>query len=168
VSLNQGTNSGVDSQWKNDYFESVEHLPIFVYGTLQRGECRATLWPCVPTRVETAFTRGRLFDLGPYPALLPGEDLVRGELWHVAKADFPRTTHTLDAIEGYLQPDQPDWYVRKTTDCYPGEPSAADSTTRAWVYYFASPDRLAVKTVVPVGTLGYAWWKRGGPVGPDD
>src|SRR5438093_3247250 len=47
-----------------------EALPVFVYGTLKRGEERARCWPRSPERVVPATTQGRLYDLGTYPALV--------------------------------------------------------------------------------------------------
>lgn len=55
------------------------HLPIFVYGTLKRGEEREAMWPRWPVRVEAATTLGILYDIGPYPALAAGDDVVEGE-----------------------------------------------------------------------------------------
>lgn len=55
---------------------------VFVYGTLLRGlryhgilTGAAFLGP--------AHVHGRLFDLGPYPALWPGPDRVQGEVYRV-------------------------------------------------------------------------------------
>lgn len=48
---------------------------LFVYGTLKRGQCRETMWPRPPVSVRPAFIRGRLYDLGPYPAIWCGDCL---------------------------------------------------------------------------------------------
>ena len=61
---------------------------IFVYGTLKRGEVRETSWPRQPVSIEWGTLAGRLHDLGPYPALVEGEDKVLGELWQVEPADL--------------------------------------------------------------------------------
>ena len=55
---------------------SITPILVFVYGTLKRGEARARLWPRKPQAVEPATVRGTLYDLGDYPALVPGDDTV--------------------------------------------------------------------------------------------
>jgi gamma-glutamylcyclotransferase (GGCT)/AIG2-like uncharacterized protein YtfP len=89
---------------------------IFVYGTLKQGEVRAPLWPHPPQRIEAATTRGRLYDLGPYPAMVEGDDLIAGELWHIAPEHLEETLTTLDRIECCNQGGV-DLYVRKTIAC---------------------------------------------------
>jgi gamma-glutamylcyclotransferase (GGCT)/AIG2-like uncharacterized protein YtfP len=90
----------------------VEHLPFFVYGTLKTGEVRAGRWPHQPQKVEPATTRGVLYDLGPYPALTDGGDVVLGELWHITLEHMPETLAVLDRIEGFGVTEV-DLYVRR-------------------------------------------------------
>jgi gamma-glutamylcyclotransferase (GGCT)/AIG2-like uncharacterized protein YtfP len=132
---------------------TIETLPIFVYGTLQRGECREKMWPRSPLRVETAFVRGRLYDLGPYPALAPGDDLVRGELWHIAAADLPETLAALDAIEDYADSDD-DLYKRAIVECRDERGRAC----RAYVYLFAKTKMLQDDSIVSPGPEGDCHW----------
>jgi gamma-glutamylcyclotransferase (GGCT)/AIG2-like uncharacterized protein YtfP len=73
---------------------------VFVYGTLKRGQCRAHRWPASPLRVFEAWTRGYLLGRQDYPALTPGGQRVRGELWVFALDDVPRVLEVLDQIEG--------------------------------------------------------------------
>ncbi len=77
------------------------HLPIFVYGTLKRGERRESNWPHLPERIEPATVPGELHDFGPYPGLTPGQHTVLGELWFIASDHMHRTLQVLDAIEDY-------------------------------------------------------------------
>jgi gamma-glutamylcyclotransferase (GGCT)/AIG2-like uncharacterized protein YtfP len=72
---------------------------VFVYGTLKRGEVRARSWPRLPLKVDPATVRGTLFDLEAYPALVEGNQIVAGELWHFAPDDIPETLAVLDMIE---------------------------------------------------------------------
>ena len=60
---------------------------VFVYGTLQRGEALSHLWPHAPVAVVPAIVPGRLHDLGPYPALVAGADLVACLLYTSDAAD---------------------------------------------------------------------------------
>jgi gamma-glutamylcyclotransferase (GGCT)/AIG2-like uncharacterized protein YtfP len=76
---------------------------VFVYGTLRRGEindlavaaARAGL--AVPRYVGTASVRGRLYDFGDWPGLLPAAQgaLIAGDVYCVDPALLPM----LDAIE---------------------------------------------------------------------
>lgn len=73
---------------------------LFLYGTLRRGERSHDqlglggrlrfLMPCL--------ARGRLYDLGPYPAFVPGEAVVHGDLFEAADASV---IADLDAFEEY-------------------------------------------------------------------
>lgn len=85
---------------------------VFVYGTLKRGQCREDLWPRAPVSVAPAWTLGSLFDLGPYPALLGGNDRVLGELWSFEPSEMPAVLAVLDQIEGTNQPGQSNEYDR--------------------------------------------------------
>ncbi|MFY7968834.1 MAG: gamma-glutamylcyclotransferase family protein [Pirellulaceae bacterium] len=73
---------------------------FFVYGTLQRGHLRQSAWPLPPDRIEPAMVRAVLYDLGPFPALLEGDDWVAGELWHYQPNHLPRVAQALDRVEG--------------------------------------------------------------------
>jgi gamma-glutamylcyclotransferase (GGCT)/AIG2-like uncharacterized protein YtfP len=89
---------------------------IFVYGTLKQGGARCGLWPHPAQRIAPSRTRGQLYDLGPYPALLPGDDWVLGERWQIAPEHVARTLQVLDDVEGHA--DQPDdLYVRGVVTC---------------------------------------------------
>ncbi|HEX5104323.1 MAG TPA: gamma-glutamylcyclotransferase family protein, partial [Pirellulaceae bacterium] len=101
-------------------------LPIFVYGTLQRGPCRERCWPRQPLRVESARVRAALYDLGPYPALVASDDKIAEELWQLAEGDLPVTLAELDRVEGYAgQID--DLYRRATISC-----QTASGSVEAW------------------------------------
>ena len=114
-----------------------DSIYVFVYGTLQRGQKRAAMWPCTPLWITRATTRGRLYDLKRYPALVEGEDCVAGELWEIAADDVARTLEALDRIECFGQ-DDVDLYVRRTTNCemYDGHSVVAEA------YFFAHPEEL--------------------------
>ncbi|MFN3191186.1 MAG: gamma-glutamylcyclotransferase [Aureliella sp.] len=76
---------------------------FFVYGTLKTGQVRENNWPVKPLRVECAWTLGRLYDTGPYPALLQGQDRVAGQLWSFDPAALAQVVQRLDEIEGTNQ-----------------------------------------------------------------
>ena len=94
--------------------QMVQH--IFVYGTLKTGQLREDCWPHHPLVIEKATVRGQLYDLGSYPALRPGDDIIEGEAWKLAELDLPETLSVLDEIEGFY--DSPrDLYKRVTIEC---------------------------------------------------
>ena len=96
----------------SDHAVNVETTDFFVYGTLRRGECRESCWPCDPLAVQIAYVRGALFDLGPYPGMIPGDDWIEGEIWSFGSEDVGTVTFVLDEIEDYNQPGQDNMYER--------------------------------------------------------
>lgn len=129
---------------------------VFVYGTLKRGQCRARYWPRAPRAVESAVIRGRLYDLGPYPALGPGDDIIRGELWRFAADDMAETLHVLDEVEGATQLGSA-YYRRVVVACRLDD----GRSFPAFAYEFADPARLADKPIVPPDAGGECCWSGG-------
>ena len=130
---------------------------IFVYCTLQQGEVRARFWPRPPQAILPARVPGTLYDLGPYPALVPGNDWVRGELWVLAEEDLEETLRVLDRVEGYAQPGERDWYRRDVIECI-----LADGTRRqAFVYYHARPEEIRHHPRVMPDSDGVRHWPTG-------
>jgi gamma-glutamylcyclotransferase (GGCT)/AIG2-like uncharacterized protein YtfP len=115
---------------------SSQPTSIFVYGTLMRGRSRERCWPHAPLAVEPATARGTLYDLGPYPAMIAGSDLVAGELWSIAPEHIDETLRVLDAVEGYAGRDS-DLYRRVVFDC-----EVSEGVMQAWMYHYARLDRL--------------------------
>ncbi len=83
---------------------------VFVYGTLLQGlERHELLAKARPLGLALA-ANVSLYDVGEYPALIPGEDEVVGELYEVDA----QTLSVLDEVEAY-RPSQPEasLYVRQ-------------------------------------------------------
>ena len=76
---------------------------VFVYGTLKQGQCREACWPLPPQLVRHAWTLGELYDTGPYPALIPGSDMIAGEIWSYPEHQEATVLQRLDQIEGTNQ-----------------------------------------------------------------
>lgn len=89
---------------------------VFVYGTLKRGQCRDRAWPVAPQNVRPAFVRGILWGRDDYPALLPGDGLVLGELWRFAPGDMAIVLTKLDEIEGTEGNSPHDLYHRREVE----------------------------------------------------
>lgn len=101
---------------------------VFVYGTLRQGECyhhylkdSELLGTCESTP-EFA-----LFDLGPYPAVIPGQKSIQGEVYWVSDD----TLAQLDILE-----DVPVEYRRETTPTPFG---------LAWIYLYQQTVELDVE-----------------------
>ncbi|MBI2480460.1 MAG: gamma-glutamylcyclotransferase [Planctomycetia bacterium] len=140
------------------FIEAIYKMPpcieaIFVYGTLQRGEVRERCWPRKPVRIEWATIRGQLRDLGEYPALVDGEDLILGELWHIAKADMTATLATLDVVEWFGQDDH-DLYTRETVTCR----TLAGEEQPAYTYRYARLADVALSPIIIPGPDGFCHW----------
>ena len=132
-------------------------LAVFVYGTLKRGQVREGCWPRQPLRVMPAETRGRLHDLGPYPALIPGPDRVKGELWFLAETDVAETLRVLDEVECYGIEDV-DLYVRRVVECRTLDD---DQWHSAYVYFLADESYARRHPAVSTRADGLAEWPPG-------
>lgn len=108
---------------------------LFVYGTLRRrcGHPMAKFLAEKGTFISEAKTRGRLFDLGRYPAAVPttgADEWIFGDLFALDDA----VLSALDDYEGVESP-QPSYFGRAiATITLPD--GAAES---AWVYWFHGP-----------------------------
>ena len=129
---------------------------VFVYGTLKQGEERAEAWPRSPRTRQRATTRGILFDLGPYPAMLPGNDLVGGEFWEITAQDMPVTLQVLDHIEGYNQGGA-NLYERRVIACH----LETGKTVSAYTYFLAQSDMTHALDKIAAGSDGIHRWRRG-------
>jgi gamma-glutamylcyclotransferase (GGCT)/AIG2-like uncharacterized protein YtfP len=133
-------------------------LAVFVYGTLQRGHCRQACWPHPPRQVQPATARGRLFDLGAYPALVPGDELVLGELWHFGPEQIDATLDALDRIEGY-DAGPLALYTRQVVVCY----DRAGGSCRAHAYLYARHEDLRHAARIRPNADGLCVWTARGP-----
>ncbi len=126
---------------------SLEH--VFVYGTLKRGQCREGCWPRAAAMVRPAWTLGRLLDLGPYPALVAGNDRVRGELWSFASNDMPLVVCRLDQIEVTNQPGLVNEYDRIHVVVYMDDGQALS----AYAYRYSAHQPTEGRSVVLANTM---------------
>jgi gamma-glutamylcyclotransferase (GGCT)/AIG2-like uncharacterized protein YtfP len=132
---------------------AVRH--VFVYGTLQRGECRERYWPHGPVRIDHATIRAALYDLGPYPAIGSGDDAVRGELWEIAAEHVEETLRVLDEVEGYWQLGD-DLYIRRLVTCRADDGREVE----AWTYYYGNEAKLLQLARVEANQAGEVLWRQ--------
>lgn len=122
---------------------------LFVYGTLQQGECRAHLLKdCLAEPVRAGRVRGRLIDLGGYPGLLPttSTEWVYGELLTVT--DIEDTLFELDQVEGFAGHGKENLYDRVLITV-----ETQQEQYLAWVYSYSTPPD--VLRLIPSGD-----WRR--------
>jgi gamma-glutamylcyclotransferase (GGCT)/AIG2-like uncharacterized protein YtfP len=126
---------------------------LFVYGTLRRG-CWNDIARIAPTAsyAGKAQLRGRLFDLGTYPALLlDGQaDLADGELYRVpADAWGP-----LDDLEQPVSKERPDGEYFKLVV---GVTLPDGSVSEAWTY---AANAQALKLDAPIAESDWIAYAR--------
>ena len=110
---------------------------LFVYGSLRSG-FKSPVYEYISrffTFAGDAKVKGKLFDLGEYPAAVPSEDdsFIYGELY-IAKnpAEFSWAIGQLDDYEGMnVEEGETPLYLRKISTVY-----VNDQTADAWVYWY--------------------------------
>jgi gamma-glutamylcyclotransferase (GGCT)/AIG2-like uncharacterized protein YtfP len=112
---------------------------VFVYGTLQQGQCRHRLWPAVPLSIEQAWVHGALFDGPEYPAMTAGDDRVLGQVWTLPESEMERVLIELDKIEGTNQAGQQDLYRRVLIETWIPEDQPL---VTAYTYLYATDPTL--------------------------
>ena len=120
--------------------------PLFVYGTLRRGGSNniARLVPGAAFIAEASM-RGKLFDLGDYPAMLVDETAgwVAGEIYAVPASGWP----VLDALEEIVTPERPHgYYFRVGANARLG-----DATLVSCEVYVANPATLRLTRQIEHG-----------------
>ena len=110
---------------------------LFVYGSLRSG-FRSPVYEYISrffTLVGDAKAKGKLYDLGDYPAAIPvSEDFfILGELYTIKnEQEFSWAMAQLDDYEGLnVEANEERLYQRKITDVF-----INDLVTTAWVYWY--------------------------------
>ena len=104
----------------NEYFS---HRKVFVYGTLMRGEANHHFLQDSTCLNKATISGYDMYNLGWYPAIKPGDNLIIGELYQVPLDDMP-SIDMLEA-EGRLYTKK----CERVTD-------AEGKTTFAFVYVY--------------------------------
>ena len=110
---------------------------LFVYGSLRSG-FQSPAYDYIRryfTFFAEAKVKGKLFDLGPYPAAVPVQEdaYIKGELYNLAnEKEFSWAFAQLDDYEGvFADPPGKPLYRREITDVY-----VNDAIVPAWVYWY--------------------------------
>ena len=101
---------------------------LFTYGTLKRGfQNHHRIFGGYDIKITPAWTYGKLYDLGCFPALTQGNNKVYGEL---IEFDNLEILNRVDYLEGFRCVNHPhNYYERREVDVFVG-----DDTVKAWVY----------------------------------
>jgi len=118
---------------------------LFVYGTLKAsfGNYRAIESEVISK--HSSRTQGILVNLGPFPAMIPGEGWVEGKLLKVHSNVIKIT----DQIEGYRGKKEASLYHREMVTCHLDDGTCVD----AWTYFYAKPGQLEDRPRCEVGEL---------------
>jgi gamma-glutamylcyclotransferase (GGCT)/AIG2-like uncharacterized protein YtfP len=116
--------------------ESSRQL-LFVYGSLRSG-FNHPAYSYISTHftlVASARVKGKLYNLGDYPAAIPTEDehYIMGELYSLKEEqEFSWAIAQIDDYEGVNpEPGEAALYRRALTSVY-----FNDQTTNAWIYWY--------------------------------
>jgi gamma-glutamylcyclotransferase (GGCT)/AIG2-like uncharacterized protein YtfP len=110
---------------------------LFVYGSLRSG-FRSPAYEYISryfTFLGDARVRGRLFDLGTYPAGIKSNDnkFIVGELYRITnESEFSWAIGQLDDYEGVsVESDEVQLYKRELTEVH-----FKNTITPAWIYWY--------------------------------
>lgn len=113
------------------------HQQLFVYGSLRSG-FNHPAYAYISTHftlLGSAKVRGKLYDLGDYPAAIPtSEDIyIHGELYQLKEEqEFSWAIAQIDDYEGVNpEPGEAALYKRELTTAY-----SKGQTTMAWIYWY--------------------------------
>ena len=114
--------------------QTVEYLPVFVYGTLkptaQRSNHNFTLIEHAITGQQPGSISGYdMFSTGMFPYVVPGDGTIQGEIITLDERRYAGVMRALDVLEGH-----PHHYVRMEV---PIE-TATGETVRCWMYVAAA------------------------------
>ena len=115
----------------------IEIYQLFVYGSLRSG-FRSPAYEYISRFFDFAGegkVRGKLFDMGSYPAAIPSNDnsFITGELYRIKKAEeFSWAIGQLDDYEGVsVEADEVQLYRREMAEVY-----IDGKLTHAWIYWY--------------------------------
>jgi len=110
---------------------------LFVYGSLRSG-FRSSAYEYISSYfnfIDDAKVKGKLFDMGSYPAAIPTDDnsFITGELYCIRdEGEFSWAIGQLDDYEGVnVESDEIQLYRRELTEVF-----IAGNSIPAWIYWY--------------------------------
>ena len=130
-----------------------QHIfPLFVYGSLMSG-FKSPAYEYISrffNLTGKAKVKGRLYDMGEYPAAIPASDdvFIQGELYQVKnEAEFSWAIGQLDDYEGITpEPGEEPLYRRELASII-----IDDKTVTAWIYWYNGS--IAGRPAIPSGDV---------------
>jgi gamma-glutamylcyclotransferase (GGCT)/AIG2-like uncharacterized protein YtfP len=129
-----------------------EVFQLFVYGSLRSG-FRSPAYEYISKHfdyVGEGRVKGKLYDMGSYPAAKPMEDehFIIGELYTARQpSEFDWAIGQLDDYEGTSgESDEATFYRRDLADVF-----IANKTVPAWIYWYTGD--ISGKPEIPSGDL---------------
>lgn len=125
---------------------------LFVYGSLRSG-FKNPVYEYISsffTVVAEARVKGKLFDMGSYPAGIPTHDntFITGELYQLNReSDFSWVIGQLDDYEGVnVESDEMQLFRREIAEVFIG-----NEITHAWIYWYNG--EVSGKPIIESGDL---------------
>jgi len=125
---------------------------LFVYGSLRSG-FKSPAYDYISrffSLVGNASVRGKLIDMGEYPAGIPSteEEFIQGELYTIKdQNEYSWAMGQLDDYEGVLvEAGEPQIYRREVTEVI-----CNGSTSKAWIYWYNGD--TSGRTVIASGDI---------------
>lgn len=111
---------------------------LFVYGTLRNSRIKDAvpeIAPYIKVR-QKGFVRGKLFDVGSYPAAIPYKNSgkkVYGEILEIDNSKLEEVLRILDEYEEYSPADKKSsLFVRDAVNVNTND----DKRLKSWIYWF--------------------------------
>src|SRR5687767_13073244 len=131
---------------------------LFVYGSLRSG-FRSPAYEYISrffSFIGEAKVRGKLFDMGSYPAGIPTNDncFITGELYNAkGENEFSWAIGQLDDYEGVsVEPDEMQLFRRELTEVLINPQEGTDNqVSHAWIYWFNGD--VSGRTLISSGDL---------------
>jgi gamma-glutamylcyclotransferase (GGCT)/AIG2-like uncharacterized protein YtfP len=95
----------------------MKKTPVFVYGTLREGfgNYMRILKGKASEPQKATLDGFEMYSVGGFPAIMPGEGQVIGEVMYLNEDQYERTMLNLDGLEGYYpQRENYSMYLRRT------------------------------------------------------
>lgn len=119
-------------------------MRLFFYGTLMSGETRSHVLRGLARDPVPATISGDLYDVGHFPALVPGGGRVAGEVFEVLPGREEQAVGITDMIEGYDPARlRSSMYVRRPVTARLADGSEVVVETYEWNYGTDGMNRIA-------------------------
>ena len=107
--------------------------PIFTYGTLKKGFSNHRILDGKYDNMEKGVTKGVLYNVACFPALIHGEEAVKGEIFYISDESYNQVVRSMDWLEGYDQDYLKDsMYIREIVEVEKEDGNKIECYTYIW------------------------------------